>query len=200
MRIMTFIKRHRKAFLAGRIVVSVVFALGLIGLAFEWLPFGFVFALLPLALILPFFWPRQFGAWAGLLALVAVTWLASALAGPLGTTAATSLNNLAMLLLLSALFTSPATMALLIWRRDASVALMLISAVLLPMLLSILFFRAGAPINDEAVAAMSSAGRAGWITLWYPMLGICLGGIGFFISSALLVIREIKGQQTTTLP
>lgn len=176
-----------------QVTTPVLFALVLIGLGLDWLPAGWIAALLILAFLLPFCWPRQAGSWPGVLLLVGLSWI------PVWGMRVNALSNrfvaVLLLLMLSALAASPGSIVLLIRRRSASVAVMLLGFALFPCLLSVLLARIGPPPLDSggASAAATVSNQLAWLPgMWYPLLGMCLGSVGFAISLGWLLVREAR--------
>ena len=99
-----------------------------------------------------------------------------------------------LLVMLSALAASPGAIVLLIRRRSASVAVMLLGFALFPCLFTVLLARVGPPPLDPAGAtATTVSNQLAWLPgLWYPLLGMCLGGIAFVISLGWLLVREVR--------
>ena len=175
-----------------RVCALMVYAGLLIGLSFEWLPFSWVAVLLAFAFLLPFCWPRQAGSWLGILFLVLVSWIASwgVRIEPLSSSGVTIL----FLVMLSALAASPIALVMLMRRRSASAALMLLGYALSIAVFTILLARIGPPLAGSNGAGATSITQLVWLpAMWFPTLAMGLGAFGFVVSLSWLVIREIGG-------
>lgn len=174
-----------------RIGISIGAVLMLIGLSLEWLPFGWAALLLVLALLLPFCWPRQAGSWPGLLVLVAVSWLPVLLVSV--ATLSTAATSLLLLSMLAAMVAAPGALVLLMRRHSASVAITLLGFALFPCQLTMLLARTGAPPLDPTSTGDALLSNLAWLPgLWYPMLGMCLGSVGFLLALGFLLVREAR--------
>lgn len=175
----------------ARVGVSIGFTLLLIGLSFEKLPFGWAALLFLLALVLPFVWSRQAGSWPGLLTLLALSWLPVFILSVVTPPPATT--GLWLFLMLSAMIAAPGALVLLIHRRSASAALMLLGFALFPCQFTLLLARTGAPPLDPASTGDALLSNLAWLPgVWYPVLGMCLGGVGFLLALSFLVVREAR--------
>lgn len=174
-----------------RIGTSIVFTLLLVGVSFEWLSFGWTTLLFLLALILPFVWPRQAGSWPGLLVLLALSWL-PVLAFSVATPSPAA-TGLLLLLMLSSMLAAPGALVLLMRQRSASAAIMLLGFALFPCQFTILLAKTGAPPLNPASTGDALLSNLAWLPgLWYPMLGMCLGSVGFLLALSFLVVREAR--------
>lgn len=174
-----------------RVGISSGAVLLLIGLSLEWLPFGWAPLLFVLALLLPFCWPRQAGSWPGLLFLLTLSWL-PVLVVSVATLSPTA-TSLLLLLMLSAMLAAPGALVLLMRRRSASAAIMLLGFALFPCQFTILLARTGAPPLDPASTGDALLSNLAWLPgLWYPMLGMCLGSVGFLLALSFLLVREAR--------
>jgi hypothetical protein len=175
----------------ARVGVSVGFTLLLIGLSFEKLPFGWAALLFLLALVLPFVWSRQAGSWPGLLALLALSWLPVFVLS-VGTPSSAA-TNLLLLLMLSAMIAAPSALLLLMRQRSASAALMLLGFALFPCQFTMLLARTGAPPLDPVSTSDALLSNLAWLPgVWYPVLGMCLGTVGFLLALGFLLVREAR--------
>ncbi len=189
---MRFSTIHPLFVLAVQVTASILFLFLLIGLSLDWLPFGWAGVLLVLAFLLPFCWPRQAGSWPGILILIVISWI-PVWAIRMDNLSAQATSAL-LLIMLSALAASPGAIILLIQRRSASVAVMLLGFALFPCFLTVLIARVGPPPLDPAAgAATTVTTQLAWLPgMWYPLLGMCLGGIAFVISLGWLLVREVR--------
>mgnify|MGYP001447766543 CR=1 FL=1 len=162
-----------------------------VALSLEWIPFGGAVLLLVWALLLPFCWPRQAGSWRGLLVLLALSWLpVLVLSGAIPSPAAT---NLLLLLMLAAMLAAPSALVLLMRRHSASAAIMLLGFALFPCQFTMLLARTGAPPLDPTSTGDTLLSNLAWLPgVWYPVLGMCLGGVGFLLALSFLVVREAR--------
>jgi hypothetical protein len=175
----------------ARSIVTLAGVLLWIGLSLEWIPFGWVALLFMWALLLPFCWPRQFGSWQGLLVLLIVSWLPVVALNVASISATTT--NLLLLLMLAALLAAPGALVLLMRRRSASAALMLLGFALFPCQFTMLLARTGAPPLDPVGTGDALLSNLAWLPgIWYPMLGMCLGSVGFLLALSFLLVREAR--------
>lgn len=174
-----------------RIGVSVGVVLLLVGLSLEWLPFGWAVLLFGLALLLPFCWPRQAGSWLGLLVLLALSWLPVLVLSV--ATPSTTATSLWLLVLLTSMIAAPGALVLLMRQRSASVALLLLGFALFPCQFTMLLARTGAPPLDPSSTGDALLSNLAWLPgMWYPMLGMCLGSVGFLLALSFLLVREAR--------
>ena len=174
-----------------RIGVSVGVVLLLVGLSLEWLPFGWAVLLFGLVLLLPFCWPRQAGSWLGLLVLLALSWLPVLVLSV--ATPSTTATSLWLLVLLTSMIAAPGALVLLMRQRSASVALLLLGFALFPCQFTMLLARTGAPPLDPTNTGDALLSNLAWLPgMWYPMLGMCLGSVGFLLALSFLLVREAR--------
>lgn len=174
-----------------RIGVSIAMAWLLMGISLEWLFFGWAVLLFVLALLLPFCWPRQVGSWVGLLVLFAISWLPIVVVSIAAPSPATT--NLLLLLMLTAMLAAPGALVILIRQRSASAAVMLLGFALFPCQFTMLLARTRAPPLDSPGTGDVLLSNLAWLPgLWYPLLGMCLGSVGFLIALSFLLVREAR--------
>lgn len=176
------------------LILGLAWTLVLVGLVYGWLPFAYWPLLLMLALALPLGWPKRLNAWYGLLATIALAWL-PALALRSETVAASELTaGFLVLLILSALAAAPTICGVLMWRQRTAPALMLWGFALFPMLMTLLLSRVGLPLGETPAQSTTVLAQLAWLpALYYPILGMCLGSLGFIVGLAVLLVREAQG-------
>lgn len=180
----------RTAWLA-RSSVTLASVLLLVALGLEWMPFGWAALLFVLVVLLPFCWPRQAGSWPGLLFLLTLSWL-PVLVVSVATLSPTA-TSLLLLLMLSAMAAAPGALVLLMRRRSASAALMLLGFALFPCQFTMLLARIGAPPLDPTSTGDALLSNLAWLPgMWYPVLGMCLGSMGFLLALSFLLVREAR--------
>jgi hypothetical protein len=156
---------------------------------------GFALGVLLLtALVFPMLWAPQFGSWRALfllLAAVLVPALVAAARWPELETTQPMVASALLLAIFSAWLMLPATIGVLMWRRFASVPLMLLGMAIVP-LATLLVVLMDAQRADAANANLGTVLRllAAVTPMWFALLACCLGPIFFFGSFVWLLYRE----------
>lgn len=168
-----------------------------------WLPGLWLWFWLVVALATPCLWPRQFGSWSGFW-LVLLAALAPAIFTrwgflPLETSEPVFVG--VIIWSLAGLLMLPGTIILLLWRRWASVSLMLLSfAALSPLLLTLLLSRAlelNPAFATRQQLIQMFAVLIPWLALWF---GLCLAPIFFCGSLLWLVYGEAARRDMPVQP
>lgn len=156
--------------------------------------------LLLTAALLPLLWPRQFGSWRGLLLLLLAI-LAPALAvaawWPELEARRPELASFVLVWVLVAWMMAPATLALLSWRRFASIPLMLLALVIAPAA-SLLMVMLGMSNADAAIGDPPTVMRllAAMTPMWFLSLMCCLGPVFFLGMLAWFLYLEATRGET----
>ena len=177
-----------------RLIAAVVLVVSWLAASAGWFSGFALVVLLLTALVFPLLWDRQFGTWRALfllLAAILVPALVAAARWPELETTQPMAASALLLALFSAWLMLPATIGVLMWRRFASIPIMLLGMAVVP-LATLLVVVMDTQRADAANANMGTVLRllAAVTPMWFTLLACCLGPIFFFGSFAWLLYRE----------
>lgn len=157
--------------------------------------------LLLTALVFPLLWPQHFGGWRGLLLLLLAIFVPTLGTAAFWSRLATAWPAAASFVLawaLAAWMMLPATVALLLWRRLASIPIMLLGMAVTPAASLLVVLTLGAP--GKAMASSDAPAMlqmfAAVTPMWFVSLACCLGPI-FFLGTLvwLLYLEATRGEK-----
>jgi hypothetical protein len=160
--------------------------------------------LLLTALVFPLLWPQQFGSWRGLLLLlpaIFVPTLSVAAFWPRLETTWPAVASFALAWGLAAWMMLPATIGLLLWRRFASIPIMLLGMAVAPVA-SLAVLLLGGPNTATTSGDVPTVMRlfAAVTPMWFVSLACCLGPI-FFLGTLvwLLYLEATRGEKQAAI-
>ncbi|MBX2998814.1 MAG: hypothetical protein KF893_09920 [Caldilineaceae bacterium] len=149
-----------------------------------------------IALLLPLVWPSQFGSWPGLLILLGLLWQPVFLLSP---TLPPTWAALSLWIMLLACVISPVALGIFLWRWQTAPYVALAGYALFPLVFTLLLNRLGNPL-ELAGSEGDLVGAITWLAgMWYPMWGLCLGGIALPLGLIVLLLREARGAVLSTV-
>jgi hypothetical protein len=148
--------------------------------------------------LLPLGWPPIFGQWRAVFVLLAGAVLPLTLLQIPEARAPQPWRDTAMLLQLTVWLMLPATLALLLWRRRAAAAVILLGMALLPVSTLLLMQIGPLPADLAAPPSVHPIAGMAMITPFWLMLTSCtLGPLFFIVMFVWLLVRETIGEGKT---